>query len=85
MGARQPTSRRTPAFLEIKEAMAQWDEDSKQAEIRTGYAALERESDAASETAGPGAPGRAHRSENACWHFGQGSPWRPLKQFPGLI
>ena len=35
-------------FLEIKAAMAQWDEDCKQARIRSGYATLERESDAAS-------------------------------------
>ena len=36
-------------FLEIKAAMARWDEDCKQARIRSGYATLERESDAASD------------------------------------
>ena len=36
-------------FLEIKAAIARWDEDCKQARIRSGYATLERESAAASD------------------------------------
>jgi hypothetical protein len=36
-------------FLEIKAAIARWDEDCEQAQIRSGYATLERESDAASD------------------------------------
>jgi len=36
-------------YLEIKAAMAQWDEDCRLARIRSGYATLERESDAASD------------------------------------
>jgi hypothetical protein len=36
-------------FLEIKAAIARWDEDCEQARIRSGYATLERESDAASD------------------------------------
>jgi hypothetical protein len=36
-------------FLEIKAAIARWDEDCEQARIRSGYAILERESDAASD------------------------------------
>jgi hypothetical protein len=36
-------------FLEIKAAMARWEEDCKPARIGSGYAGLERESDAASD------------------------------------
>jgi hypothetical protein len=36
-------------FLEIKAALAQWDADCEQARIRSGYATLERERDAASD------------------------------------
>jgi len=35
-------------FLEIKAAIARWNEDYEQARIGSGYAALEGESDAAS-------------------------------------
>jgi hypothetical protein len=34
-------------FLEIKAAIARWEEDCEQARIRSGYATRERESDAA--------------------------------------
>jgi hypothetical protein len=35
-------------FLDIKAVIARWNDDYEQARIRSGYAALERESDAAS-------------------------------------